>query len=503
VATPLGRLPIAPLSIALVPLDDRPCNRQFPQQLAEITGGRLALPPREHLGWFTRPGNCEAIAAWLQETPADRLVISLDMLCYGGLVASRSLAVGEDLALSRLAALRDLRQARPELTIYASSIVMRLGTAVASPEALPVHQALCSFSQLVDRVERLGDEAARPELEAVAAALGPALLAEYLGVRRRNHGINRAAVGLVADGVLDYLILAQEDAAPVGIHMPELSALRTQAEEFRVSDRIAIHPGADEAGLTLLARHHLQAAGRPVLLAVDYATAEGAAAIPEFEHQPLYETVVSHIRAAGARLTPADGADAVLFVHTPTQGQSPGPAAQAESLVERTRTAQASGLIVGLADVAQPNGADPELVAALRRSGGASHLSAFAGWNTAANTLGTAISQLCLSAAGPATASGAAASARFLACRLIDDYGYQSCVRPRASARASAAGANPYALGEARPEMEGFVRRELEPFAHETYSDLLDAAWSASWERARVSLPWHRLFEVEVDISSA
>ncbi len=90
---------IPPLTIAFIALDDRPCNRLFPQQLAAISGTRLLMPPREHLGWYTRPGNCDAIADWLARCHADRFVVSADMLCYGGLVASRTPVVEADLAL--------------------------------------------------------------------------------------------------------------------------------------------------------------------------------------------------------------------------------------------------------------------------------------------------------------------------------------------------------------------------------------------------------------------
>ena len=94
-----------------------------------------------------------------------------------------------------------------------------------------------------------------------------------------------------------------------------------------------------------------------------------------------------------------------------------------------------------------------------------------------------------------------AASARFLACRFIDDYAYQSQVRPRAIARAESMGADPHALGTAWPELEQYVSAELEPLAHTIYSDLLAERPDASLGDISASLPWRRLFEVEVDVS--
>jgi hypothetical protein len=469
------------------------------------------MPPREHLGWYTRPGNCDAIADWLARCRADRFVVSADMLCYGGLVASRTPVVEADLALRRLDSLRELRRRRPDGVIYAFGIIMRLGTTVTDAESMCLHLGLGEYSQLVDRVQRLGEADLQPQLDSVTSRLGADALARYLAVRRRNHAVNRALIKLTADGVIDYLVLAQEDSAPVGIHVPELLALRGQVDEFRVADQVAIHPGADEVGMVLMARHHATAR-RPLRIAVEYASPQGAALIPRFEHQPISQTVESQIRAAGARVT-HHGSDADLAIHTPVGAQgdiaeapptglSPALAAQADMLAASTRAASVNGALVGLADLAYCNGVDPELIAALQRVG-AGHLAAFAGWNTAANTLGTVIAQLCIAASvgaeaeAPPDATENEAARDFIACRLVDDYGYQSCVRKLAGERAASIGASPFVLGDLAPEIQRFVQEQLQPFSHLAYSDLLGAT-SAFPERIRVSLPWQRLFEVEV-----
>ena len=502
-------------ALSLVPLDDRPCNRLFPAQLAAVAGWQVRMPPRETLGWFTRPGECEAVSGWLLESPTQGVVVSLDMLCYGGLVASRTAAVGLDEARRRLDVLRRLKASQSEVAIFAFSTIMRLGKTVASQGDLELHGLLRAYSELVDRVERLGEDGARRELDAVTARLDADVLASYLEVRRRNHAINRAAVRLVADEVVDYLILVQEDAAPVGIHVPEQMALRGHVEEFRLGERVRIHPGADEVGVVLVARYVAAESGRVPAIATDYAADPGADLVPQFESQPLRETVESQIAAAGARPAGPGEADAIVFVHTPVLdqrdiaeapplGQAPGLALQAESVAERIQAAQAAECTVGLADMAYCNGADPELIAALERTGTARRLTAFAGWNTAANSLGTVVGHLCLATCargGPAARSDGA-SAKFVASRFIDDYGYQSCIRQRALARAAALGADPHALGDKSAALGEFVQGELEPLAHRIYSDLLAAEEDPPLGEVRFSLPWQRLFEVEVELDA-
>jgi hypothetical protein len=506
-------IPIPPL--ALIPLDDRPCNRLFPAQLAEIVALELVTPPRDLLGWFTTPGDCKALACWLQACPAQHAVVSLDMLCYGGLIAARSDAVDAPTALARLHALRELKHQRPDLSLLASCCLPRLGVTVSSADALARHQDLVEYSVLVDRLERLGDEEARPALAQVQARLDPQVIASYLEVRRRSHEIAQQALRLVSEGVFAFLILAQEDAAPCGLHVREQEALQATVEQLGITQRVALHPGADETGMVLMARHCAAAADRPLRICADYATDAGSQVIPRYEDRPLRDTVASQIRAAGAEASPPGKADAMLFIHTPVgeqteagdappQGQAPFVALQADSVAERVRFAGLSGAVVGVADLLYANGGDPELFAALERASGGRHLRAYAAWNTAANTLGTVISQLCLEVL--ASASGRAAgdaSRRFLACRVADDYCYQTHVRSRAVERARTVGADQFALGAAWEAVEEYVRAELPPLAASTWSRLMDVAWAdLGWEFA-VSLPWHRAFEVEVAVQPA
>src|SRR5687768_6566539 len=99
--------------LALVPLDNRPCNVRFPQQIAAIGCSQLVTPPDTTLGSFEIPGRPDLISRWLSDLPEiEALIVSVDMLAYGGLVASRHATLTEPEALARLQVLRDFRRAR-------------------------------------------------------------------------------------------------------------------------------------------------------------------------------------------------------------------------------------------------------------------------------------------------------------------------------------------------------------------------------------------------------
>ncbi|MDZ5001476.1 DUF4127 family protein, partial [Clostridium perfringens] len=76
--------------ILYVPLDDRPVNLMIVKQLANLAELEIKTPIKEDLGCFLKEGNVNSIKKWINTEKCDSLIISLDMLLYGGLIASRT-----------------------------------------------------------------------------------------------------------------------------------------------------------------------------------------------------------------------------------------------------------------------------------------------------------------------------------------------------------------------------------------------------------------------------
>ena len=115
-----------------------------------------------------------------------------------------------------------------------------------------------------------------------------------------------------------------------------------------------------------------------------------------------------------------------------TRREMTSPRRSVEEFVRALQAALESGIPVALADVAFVNGADLLLGMRLLQTGLAPKLSAYAGWNTAGNTLGTVLAQAALSILmqrGAPSPAQKAARVAFLFRRYLDDYYYQAVER--------------------------------------------------------------------------
>ncbi|MFD6417984.1 DUF4127 family protein [Streptomyces sp. NPDC060194] len=494
-------------TIALLPLDDRPACSRLPTQIAAVAGATALVPPAGLMPRLREPGDAEGLGEWLRKAAerADAAVVSLETLGHGGLIASRTQATTVAQVAARWEVLRGI--AAP---VHGVTLITRTPD---SPDAMeepaywdPHGPALHRLSAALHRAEEWGE----PDgLTAAREAVPPEIRADFARRRLRNHALNLTALELAAEGVLESLVVGADDTAPWAVATAELRQLGFWRTRLEADARVAVRPGADEATSTLVARTLLGLldAG-PVTVTIEAVDASGLDRVAPYENIPVGRTAAGQVEACGAVVHAGDAdADLVLLVHTPDgDGDwAAGPLTKRHTAAERTARALAdraaayvrAGRAVAVADCAQPNGSDPLLADALLRTGTAHRLTAYAGWNTAGNTLGTVV-------AHAVTAVAARRAGRFderahldlLAHRFTEDHGYMT--RLRAEARAE--------LGS----VPG--RHDHVPADHPVRARLaagLDAyarrlpGFGAHLDPASVHLPWHRTFEVDFDVRTA
>lgn len=487
--------------LALLPLDDRPCNTRFPAEIAAIGNSQVLLPPRELLGRFNAPGEPEPLQEWLQNLPeVEALIVSVDMLAYGGLVASRKTRTSLELAESRLVALQKWRESRPNTPIYAFNILMRLAITMDSDAAVPHYYNVMRYARLADEATRFPSPEKQAELEQVRSEIPPAILDEYRAARARNHTINLEMVDYVARGTFDFLLITQEDCTQFGLHRREQDEILERVRELGLEDKFSLHPGADEAALTLLAQHWKTG----IRFGIHWSDEKHKRDIAVFEDVPYEDALRSHIEAMGGRIAASadEAADCLLFVNAPVGGSQKEESAEAKQardqqlgrFCDQIEAALKLEIPVALCDVAFPNGADDLLLSHLEKRGVLGQLDAFGGWNTAGNTTGTVLAQCAaLFHTGGTQARAQELNQRFVFERLVDDWGYQSRVRTQIEAVARERGFSPLNMNGQSSGIEAIARQELNQFARE-----IAPQFGVKVERLDVALPWGRTFEVEV-----
>jgi hypothetical protein len=491
-------------SIAFVPLDDRPVTAQLPVMLGRIAGVAVATPPTRDLGRHLTPGNADAIVRWLNRASYDRdnaaFVVSSDMLAYGGLIASRAPGASYADARSRLLQLQATRRARPDAWIAAFGTVMRLAPTGAPAwsgffAAYPVWTYLQQYANLHD--PPLPSEVA--SAQRLREVIPPATLAAYVETRARDLAVDRFLLQLAAGNTLDRLVLGQDDAGPVGLHVREVELLQSIVRDEGFSDRVSIEPGADELGMALVANAIARHARWQPRVAVRFSTLAGARYQDPLEFAPISNAIDALIRLCGA-VRDDDLPDIVLYVRVPGTDSS-----QDDALVAAMQRDADAGRAVALADLSflQSYANQKAFAERILSSGLAARLDSYAAWNTNANTVGSALAEAVCAQAGRRTGTyDALAHRTFTFVRFLDDYVFHDEVRVGLNALLEAQGVEDRSL--------------LPPEAAATLAER-NRAWL--WNRAeallrqldpgyhiaamRIDLPWNRTFETRIDVGLA
>lgn len=482
------------IRVALVPLDERPVCTRLPSAVAALAGAAVEVPPVEVLPSVRAAGDVDATARWLVDVAgrADVAVVSLEGLGLGGLVPSRTGTEPESVVLGRWEVLRGL-----EVPVHASVVVPR------APDADDGYEEPRYWATEGRALHRLGAMlASGQDLTTSLATTGasPQNARDWLRRRMRQQALGLAAVGLAADGVLQTLVVGVDDADPASLSAGEAASLREWADRLRL-DTVLVQPGTDETGAVLVARALACAAGVRPAVRVACATPDGLTRSAPYESVPVGVTAARQLMAAGAREDP--DADTVLVVHAPdgagdwavdapARTDTAAALATADLVVE----ALAAGVRVGVADVAQPNGADPALVAALAARGVLDRLTAWAAWNTAGNTLGTVAAALVASHAGAAAGTeDRSAARRLVASRLAEDWAWMTSRRNEVRARVGSDPLRHDVVPADDPALRGLART--------LGADLAGLSGMGGWTVESVRLPWNRTFEIDLEVAPA
>ncbi len=497
--------------ILLVPLDSRPAAGQFAQLIGKIDGVEVRMPTYEALGRFTTQGNPDRILDWLEDQSlkdVSSLIVSTDMICYGGLIASRVYDVSTVVAMRRLQRLVDIKRKNPRVKLYLFSATMRL-TPTATRKASKVRLKIARYEELKDRVERDPNPDFRQNLIEVRRSIPKEDIDQYEQTRERNHDIQKKLVQMANDSCIDFLVIGQDDARTYGPHVKETKELKQLVRQSDLGFKVYFCEGVDQNSSVLLSRALLREAKWTPKVRVIYSDDDARKQFANFESIKIEDSLSQQLLASGARPVGPDGVyDYTLYLNTPKRKDIPF-----RDFIDHMKADLDKGLPVAVADInlGDDGTGDPALFSVLWQQGRLMRLLSYAGWNTAGNTIGTSIPAANVyllakrSTVDPLTRE--VAQREFLIHRFVNDYAYHKYTRPSAYALIEP-DHHEEIYGDEWDEVNTYVARDLlrqlrtffeQGFLNRTFSVGESQYRFTGIDGAKAWLPWPRPYEVRLE----
>ena len=500
--------------ILLIPLDSRPAAGQFSQMIGNLAAAEVLMPPYELLGRYTQTGSSEAILAWLGTqdfTDVDAVVVSADMVAYGSLIASRVPDTSFDTARRRILKLEQIRKRFPKTKFYVFSAIMRLyptSTLANRAWRIPVGR----YAEFKERYSRTKSKEDLQRLTDLGSKIPPQEIRRYEAARARDHELQRMLIQLTARGTFDYLVLGQDDAKPHGPHIPETASLKKLVDSFSIGGRVYFCEGIDQLSNVLVSRALLRAAEWTPRVRFVYSDPAGRLKVADYESKSVEASLRDQVVASGARPMGFDNSyDYTIFLNTPSPGAIPFQAFLTQLSEEVDQGFPASVADINLH---KDGTADPKLFSALQQNSRMMKLLSYAGWNTAGNTMGTAIpaANVFLLARKLQTPDldREVAQKEFLLHRFVNDFDYHKYTRPRAYQLIDALpdASRDETYGNAFNAVNEFVKKDLSKRLEDTFKEQFAGkkffAGTKQYafttlESVKIFLPWPRVYEVRLE----
>lgn len=408
--TRLDTLPESSQKLLLLPLDSRPPCTQLVADNARTASIEILLPPSDLMDFYSLPGNTTKTKEWLlQKLPSCQgAIISIDQLLYGGLLASREHELPPEKIKELAEYLRQLHQHNPYVPLYAFSILPRMNP----PDKIDGYhdrKNLMKWSKLTGQLldnafeSELERKAAISKLAELEAIIPQKALSTYKERYERSLSLSKALVDLANEGVLAHLVFAQDDGEAHSYPNYKLKELlcyinSSKPAHSHVKNSISIIHGADEVALSLLAGIVKKGQTNTFKAYIDYNAPNTKSTIPQYMAISIEDTIKERLKFHDTIIadTPDDADYILLASYGNTDNLS-----QRQNVATKLKEYYSQGKPVALVDLSHHFSAQETVFPIMLKAGYPIHsLLAYAGWNTASNSIGTAIAQaeICLTA---------------------------------------------------------------------------------------------------------
>lgn len=500
------------MNILYIPLDERPCNALYPKYICDSNDDiTLITPPKKLLSNKKSSANTDRLWEFVYENlmHCDCAVLSLEMLCYGGLLPSRLHYLKEEDKYRCIDRFKALKEKRPELKLYVFQLIMRTPNYNSSdeePDYYGVYGAsIFRRAWLYDKEKRdsLNNEE-KHEWMKLSQSIPFDVIQDYEKRREYNLDMNCKVISLVRDGILNLLSIPQDDSAIYGYTAMDQKKVTTMVEQYGVQRKVLTYPGADEVGCALIARAYLDYNNKKLKVFPIFSSTNGPFIVPLYEDRIMMETLKSHLSVTGCKLCidPHD-ADFILAINSPGKVMQEASAQDTKditytsyrnliSFVETIEDFISSSKKVVICDSAFANGGDIEFLRLLDDYEVLDKILSYKGWNTNANSLGTSLAQGIIGFHGEKSAIQ-----KNIMYHILEDGIYQSIVRKHITSSLNE-DLTYFNLKDKAPHICKCIEKEM---LKEFTSVIKKSFKDMRIKEAVITSPWNRLFEIQFDLS--
>ncbi|MGD9604781.1 MAG: DUF4127 family protein [Bacilli bacterium] len=481
------------MKITVIPLDSRPCNTIWMEDLAKLAGYQLTMYPRNLCGDLLIGARFSQMLAWLDDEIADTdyLIISADGLCSGGLVQARLGRIDVLDVTAKLMIFDQYKKRYPHLKIYVFDTIMRTTITTLSKETDKYWGKMNEYSRLLGRIHFFHNQEEQAQLAKLIQEIPQEIIETYTKARLVKHELNKFFLDLINKNIIDYLILLQEDSMPYGVQKIEQEVLQTIINENKLTNSVKFYNGTDEGGVVLLGKILLETKHLTPKLYIHLPKDDVLKKVMLFEDQ-LFSENLHHMLETMGFLTTDDvkNSDFILSIYAEPRNINldtnsttpiiPIKDAQYHRYISELNAFLNSNKQVAFVDLLFPNGGSWDLLLDVDIK----KLQVYSAWNTASNAMGSALCEVAAKIANPN-----AGSLKFRNERLLDDCLYQYVVRRIVNEKYLKKGYNVYNLGNNSDE----VLAEIKHLMHKNDQWLGISNYT-------IKLPWRRTFEAEIII---
>lgn len=481
------------MKITVIPLDSRPCNYSWLKKFSGFANIEIAIIPYKSTGNLHQAFSFEDYKDWLVENAKDSdfLILSIDAMVSGGLIQARKAMMDMELALANLDFLQELKKVNPKLKIYAFDTIMRTSITTSDKFTRVYWEKMNEYSKLLGDLYFNEDQLTKKRLRELENEIPKEIIETYLLARDKKHRINLYLCELVKLNIIDELLLLQEDSMSGGIQRVESTKINGFIKSHGLENLISLYNGTDEGTLVLFGKILLglkKLKPKTYVLLSDERIKDK---VMPFEDRPLEENYLNLMNVTGLEYSSFDVSEYVLAIYSEannnydldlesTKEIKPESGLKYNTFVNKVNEAINSGKQVQLVDLLHPNGGSKVLINSIDYQ----NLLGYSAWNTASNSLGSALATIALKAYNNPDIKS------FLYERIIDDCLYQTYIRRELNVKLLEQFVNVYDMTfEKSKEVLGITKRNLDVLV----KDLFKVDY-------KITFPWLRTFEIDIDL---